>query len=131
MAALGDRWSDAPKYAAITAFGVDRSKGGAFSDLQGSPFLWKPDAFVSPMRDTSAVQLLDALIEEMESRYRVMEAEGLDDLSRLASKTRDEWPRIVCVCDEYADLVAQKPQRKDVESRIARLGAKARAAGIH
>jgi DNA segregation ATPase FtsK/SpoIIIE-like protein len=36
------------------------------------------------------------------------------------------------VCDEYADLVsAGKSIRRDVETGISRLGAKARAAGIH
>jgi DNA segregation ATPase FtsK/SpoIIIE-like protein len=36
------------------------------------------------------------------------------------------------VCDEYADLVSSnKAARKDIEMAISRLGAKARAAGIH
>ena len=35
------------------------------------------------------------------------------------------------MCDEYADLVANRVERREVESRIARLGSKARAAGVH
>ena len=35
------------------------------------------------------------------------------------------------MCDEYADLVAHRGERREVESRIARLGSKARASGIH
>ena len=41
-------------------------------------------------------------------------------------------PRIVCVCDEYADLVSRgRQERRAVEERIVRLGQKARASGIH
>ena len=112
-------------------FALIDPKGGAFSDWQNSPFLWKADASVSPTRNTSAGVLLDALIEEMERRYKAMEEEGVDDISRLAAKSRLKWPRIVCVCDEYADLVANRVERREVESRIARLGSKARAAGVH
>ncbi len=112
-------------------FALIDPKGGAFSDWQNSPFLWTPESTVSPTRAMSALQVLDSLIEEMERRYKAMEEEGVDDLSRLAAKSRLLWPRIVCVCDEYADLVAHKTERREVESRIARLGSKARAAGIH
>jgi DNA segregation ATPase FtsK/SpoIIIE, S-DNA-T family len=38
----------------------------------------------------------------------------------------------VCVCDEYADLLTRgRDERKLLEEQIGRLGAKARAAGIH
>ena len=41
-------------------------------------------------------------------------------------------PRIVCLCDEYADLILVSSKKgKEVEQRIARIGAKGRAAGIH
>jgi DNA segregation ATPase FtsK/SpoIIIE-like protein len=112
-------------------FALIDPKGGAFTDWQTSPFLWNNWALVSRTGENSALQLLDSLIAEMESRYRVMEAEGADDLARLTAKSRIQLPRIVCVCDEYADLVAQKTDRREIESRIARLGSKARASGIH
>ena len=112
-------------------FALIDPKGGAFTDWLSSPFLWNSEASVSPTGTVSPVQLLDVLIEEMEARYRAMEEEGVDDIARLAAKSRLKWPRIVCVCDEYADLVAQNSERREVESRIARLGSKARASGIH
>ena len=112
-------------------FALIDPKGGAFTEWQNSPFLWRSDASVSPTKSVSAVELLDSLIDEMETRYRAMEEEGVDEISRLSAKSRLKWPRIVCVCDEYADLVAQKTERREVESRIARLGSKARASGIH
>ena len=112
-------------------FALIDPKGGAFSDWQTSPFLWHSEASVSPTRNTSVLALLDGLIEEMERRYKAMEEEGVDDIARLAAKSQLKWPRIVCICDEYADLVVDRSARRDVESRIARLGSKARAAGIH
>ena len=38
---------------------------------------------------------------------------------------------MVCVCDEYADLLVDRAATRDVGAAINRLGAKARAAGIH
>ncbi len=112
-------------------FALIDPKGGAFTDWLTSPFLWNPKSVVSRTSESSPVQLLDLLIEEMESRYRVIEAEGVADLARLPAKAREKLPRIVCVCDEYADLVVHRAERREIESRIARLGSKARAAGIH
>lgn len=40
-------------------------------------------------------------------------------------------PRIVCIIHEFADLMADPRERKLLEDRVVRLGAKARAAGIH
>lgn len=112
-------------------FALIDPKGGAFSDWQTSPFLWRSEALVSRTGSISPTGLFDALIAEMDARYAVFADEGVDDLVRASSKVRGQMPRIVCVCDEYADLVGHKIERRQVESRIARLGAKARAAGIH
>ena len=68
----------------------------------------------------------------MEARYRAHQRAFVDDLRQYIDKTGERRPRIVCVCDEYAHLIAaDRRMRREVESRIARLGAKARAAGIH
>ncbi len=96
-------------------------KRNAFGDLKNSPYLLDKDALVYPP-EHSVAQVLDRLIEEMEDRYRLIESN---------QHWEDSRPRIVCVCDEYADLVAVRAERKEVEERIRRLGAKARAAGIH
>jgi DNA segregation ATPase FtsK/SpoIIIE, S-DNA-T family len=106
-------------------------KRNAFGDLKASPFLLDDCALVYPDdRDTSEV--LDVLIEEMETRYRTLEREKAGRVGELDHKTRQPLPRIVCVCDEYADLIGQGRQaRREIEARICRLGSKARAAGIH
>ena len=106
-------------------------KRNAFGDLKSSPFLLDRSSLVYPP-DDSAVETLDRLIEEMEARYRLFEPLASADLSSFIERTGKELPRIVCVCDEYADLIAAgRAARQQIEGRIARLGAKARAAGIH
>jgi S-DNA-T family DNA segregation ATPase FtsK/SpoIIIE len=92
-------------------------KRNAFGDLKDSPFLLEGGLVYPP--DNSVVEVLDRLIAEMEDRYRLFE------------NWERSKPRIVCFCDEYADLVAIRGERKEIEERIRRLGAKARAAGIH
>jgi len=72
------------------------------------------------------------LIDEMEHRYDLLSQARVDNLAEYNAKERSPIPRIVCVCDEYADLLLADKKRRDiVENQIARLGAKARAAGIH
>jgi S-DNA-T family DNA segregation ATPase FtsK/SpoIIIE len=106
-------------------------KRNAFTDLKGSPYLFRPDSIIYPP-EHSATEALGMLIDEMESRYRDFEKCEADDLERYIRKSGDRKPRIVCVCDEYADLVsADKAVRREIELAISRLGAKARAAGIH
>jgi hypothetical protein len=102
-----------------------------FASLERSAFLWKPIVY-----DSGAVELLDQLIEEMERRYALLGPAGADDLARYnelqGAGAPSRCPRIVCVCDEFADLVLRdKPTRTEVETRVARLGVKGRAAGIH
>jgi DNA segregation ATPase FtsK/SpoIIIE, S-DNA-T family len=71
------------------------------------------------------------LITEMESRYRLFHEAGVDDLLTWRSRWSNTMPRIVCIIDEFADMMADARARKLLEVRVVRLGAKARAAGIH
>jgi hypothetical protein len=105
-------------------------KRQAFGDFKGSPYLLDSQSLLYPP-EHSAVAVLDKLIAEMEDRYKLFEGLNVNDLGEYVAKWEGRKPRIVCVCDEYADLVASRRERKDVEERIRRLGAKARAAGIH
>jgi hypothetical protein len=103
-------------------------KRNAFTAWRNSPFLREPIVFPD---EVPATDVLDGLIEEMETRYKRMAELEVDDLRGLIQSERHCVPRIVCICDEYADLVVSSDQRKEIEAAIARLGAKARAAGIH
>jgi DNA segregation ATPase FtsK/SpoIIIE, S-DNA-T family len=74
--------------------------------------------------ELSPVAVFDRLVEEMESRYRAFHAAGVDHLGELRRKG-ERLPRVVCVCEEYPDLLFHG--RKEIEERIGRLGQKARA----
>jgi S-DNA-T family DNA segregation ATPase FtsK/SpoIIIE len=102
----------------------------AFRDLAASPFLLNTGALVLPP-DDSVVDVLDSLIQEMEKRYREFETASADDLRSWRVKTGGNMPRFVCVMDEFADMMADPRDRRSLEDRVVRLGAKARAAGIH
>jgi hypothetical protein len=102
-------------------------KRNAFHALRSSPFLWRPIVFPD---EQSASSVLEELADEMDARYRKLD--GADSIDQFAARTNQHLPRIVCVCDEYRDLISRsKEERKLIEAHICRLGAKARAAGIH
>ncbi len=105
-------------------------KRSAFQMLRGSPYLLTGE-IVYP-EDCPIDEMLDVLIEVMEKRYSIMGETSSDSLADHVRLTGERFPRIFCVCDEYADLVLRdRKQRRTVEDRITRLGNKARAAGIH
>jgi DNA segregation ATPase FtsK/SpoIIIE-like protein len=106
-------------------------KRNAFPDLKESGFLWKSNSLLYPP-EHDVVGALEELIEEMESRYARFEPARAQDLAEYAARTGETLPRIVCVFDEYADLMlGSKAQRSALENAVMRLGQKARAAGIH
>lgn len=98
----------------------------------------------------TSVSLLWA-VEEMERRYTILNKFGVRNLEEFNNKVphadpakladihqyyKDdaengyELPYIVIIIDEFADLI-QSRAGKEIEMNIARLAAKARAAGIH
>jgi DNA segregation ATPase FtsK/SpoIIIE, S-DNA-T family len=102
-------------------------KRNTFNELAGSAYLLDNQTIVYP-DELSPVAVFDRLVDEMESRYRAFHAAGVDHLGELRRKG-EHLPRVVCVCEEYPDLLFHG--RKEIEERIGRLGQKARAAGIH
>lgn len=102
-------------------------KRNAFHALRKSPYLWKPLVFPD---EHPAAGVLQELAEEMDRRYRLLD--GADSHAQLVARSDAPLPRIVCICDEYRDLISRsREERKQIEEQICRLGAKARAAGIH
>ena len=73
-------------------------------------------------------------VQEMEKRYRLFaecNVRNLEGYNHLAEMSEDlpKMPHIVIIIDELADLMATSS--KEVEDYIARITAKARAAGMH
>lgn len=93
-----------------------------------------PYMLCNPVTDMSkANNLVLYLVEEMERRYDLLAENGVKNLAEYQEKQREDdklekLPYIVLVVDEFADLISQY---KEVEKPIARIGQKARAAGIH
>lgn len=85
--------------------------------------------------DKKVVRMLKWLVDEMERRYQMLFRFGVRNIEGLNAKIRNEnipaekLPYIVLIMDEFADLMTTVG--KDIENYIARLAAKARAAGIH
>ena len=103
-------------------------KRTAFHAFERSRSLYAPVVYPD---DVEIVPLFAQLIDEMERRYRLISGAGLADLGAY-NLAHDPLPRIVCFCDEYADLIlADAKQRKEIERQVSRLSAKGRAAGVH
>jgi S-DNA-T family DNA segregation ATPase FtsK/SpoIIIE len=98
-----------------------------FPEFEQMPWLRSP-----VVKDSeNAIELMDELLAEMEQRYQRFEVTGCPDLGAYNQKVAQPLPRIVCIFDEYADFMTEKDSRKALELSIKRLGAMARAAGIH
>lgn len=103
-----------------------------FSTYNGLPHLLIPEVITNKEMTINA---LDWAIKEMERRYalfaknRVVNINEFNKLEKVKSKQEDKLPFIVIVVDELADLMLEA--KREIEDRIAKLAAKARAAGIH
>ncbi len=76
--------------------------------------------------------LISQLVELMEERYRLFADEQVTDILEYnEAKPEARLERRILVVDEFQDLLADKNVAKEFCAGVARLGAKARAAGIH
>jgi len=101
-----------------------------FSIYNGLPHLLVP--VVSDPK--KAAGSLTWAVNEMERRYGLIESVGVRDIDSFNKITENDpemehMERIIIVIDELADLMSTA--KDDVETSIARLAAKARAAGMH
>ncbi|MBU2824881.1 DNA translocase FtsK [Acidithiobacillus ferrooxidans] len=80
-----------------------------------------------------ASEVLEALVQEMEGRYRAFAKARARDLPTYNSKVAAEerLPMLFLVHDEFADWMLDDAYKAAVGAAVQRLGVKARAAGIH
>ena len=103
-----------------------------FSTYNGLPHLLIPEVIIG--KDMT-INALDWSIKEMERRYalfaknHVVNINEFNKLDIVKNKKEEKLPFIVIVVDELADLMLEA--KREIEDRIAKLAAKARAAGIH
>ncbi len=85
-----------------------------------------------------AYAALQWLVAEMQSRYDILKKLSLRNIGSFNSRKRksdedesipDKLPFIVCIIDEFADLMMVSSS--DIETPIARIAQMARAVGIH
>ena len=93
-----------------------------------------------------AIEILSAAAKEMDrrnklflSRYRALKKDGLiargqsvkniDDYNKYTADSI--LPRLLIVLDEYADLVSDKDEKKDIQDQLVRIAQKGRSTGIH
>ncbi len=99
-------------------------------------------------KSKQAELVLNSLCIEMDERYRLLAAAGVNDIKLYNDKYRDRHllptdghkylPYIVVVIDEYADLIMTggsdsdaRKSAKNISDSIVRLAQKGRAAGLH
>jgi len=101
---------------------------------------------------SAAMAALQWAVSEMEHRYRLLRMAGVNEITQLAKLDKERQrnllealggdetaenglsvglPYIVIVVDEFADLMGQTPNPKQLQALVMRLAQKARAAGIH
>jgi S-DNA-T family DNA segregation ATPase FtsK/SpoIIIE len=105
-----------------------------FSVYEGLPHLVINEIIANPAK---VIVALNWAIAEMEHRYTLfaqMTQKGvairnIDEYNNVVEKKEDKLPKIVLIADEVADLMLTA--KNDIENRVGRIAAKARAAGIH
>jgi Cdc6-like AAA superfamily ATPase len=93
-----------------------------------------------------AIKILSAAAQEMDrrnklflSRVRELKKDGLiargqsvkniDDYNKYTADSL--LPRLLIVLDEYADLVSDKDEKKEIQDQLVRIAQKGRSTGIH
>ena len=103
-----------------------------FTQYNGLPHLLIPEVITS--KDMT-INALDWAIKEMDRRYamfaknRVVNINEFNRSEVVKSGKEQKIPFIVIVVDELADLMLEA--KREIDDRINKLAAKARAAGIH
>jgi S-DNA-T family DNA segregation ATPase FtsK/SpoIIIE len=124
---LGIACTATPQEAHITI--IDAKSGVDFTAFTGLPHL--TEATITTQE--KAIEFFHDLIAEMERRYDVLAQNGVEnivELHKLANPS-EHLPIRWIIHDEFADWMQTESYREEVPPLVARLGIKARAAGIY
>jgi S-DNA-T family DNA segregation ATPase FtsK/SpoIIIE len=124
---LGIAATNTPAQARILL--IDPKQGVDYFAFEELPHLAAP-LIVDP---ADAASRLDHLVAEMDSRYARFRAARSQNLTHYNEKVseNERLPVIWIIHDEFAEWMMVEDYKTAVTSTVARLGVKARAAGIH
>ena len=109
---------------------IDPKMGVDYAPLEDLPHM-REEIVTTKER---AIEVLDALVQEMEERYRAFAKVRARDLPSYNAKVLSDderLPMVFLVHDEFADWMFDDAYKAAVGAAVQRLGVKARAAGIH
>lgn len=108
---------------------IDPKMGVDYAALEDLPHM--REAIITTKERSTEV--LEALVEEMESRYRAFAQARARDLASFNAKAAPDarLPMVFLIHDEFADWMLDDAYKGAVGAAVQRLGVKARAAGIH
>ncbi|MGB6221033.1 FtsK/SpoIIIE domain-containing protein [Haloferula sp.] len=108
---------------------VDGKSGVDYFGLRELPHLKAGGGAIVTDKQQSAA-LLEELVEEMESRYKLFEQTGSKDIRAYRKKTGQNLPTIFYLQDEFAEWMLDKEYAESITQSVSSLGIKSRAAGI-
>nr|WP_026682289.1 FtsK/SpoIIIE domain-containing protein [Priestia megaterium] len=108
---------------------IDPKYGVDYQNLEDLPHL--TEGIVIDQKRAS--EILEELVNEMESRYLMFRKYKVPNLKEYNEKVPEDkkLPFIYLIHDEFADWMLIPEYKSIVSSTVQRLGVKARAAGIH
>ena len=108
---------------------IDPKMGVDYAALEDLPHM--REAIITTKE--RATKVLEALVDEMESRYRAFAQARARDLATFNAKAVPDalLPMVFLIHDEFADWMLDDGYKGAVSAAVQRLGVKARAAGIH
>jgi S-DNA-T family DNA segregation ATPase FtsK/SpoIIIE len=108
---------------------IDPKMGVDYAALEDLPHM--REAIITTKE--RSIEVLEALVEEMESRYKAFAQARARDLATFNAKaaTDARLPMVFLIHDEFADWMLDVAYKGAVSAAVQRLGVKARAAGIH
>lgn len=119
--------TNSPNLARITL--IDPKQGVDYFSFEDLPHL---DRGIVDQQ-SEALERIDALIQEMDNRYTILRKSRMANVKDYNKKATedDKLPILWLIHDEFAEWMMIEEYKQHVTSAVARLGVKARAAGIH